>query len=305
MRHRILLVLGAAACARGGVADPDGAPGAIDARDTIDSDPAAPDAPPGGPADAAPPAPDATPGTPDAAPPMVGPHLLLTEVSLAPNEGELIEIKNPTAGTIDLTNYYVTDAPTYFRLPAGTHTVDTTDFLARFPAGASIPAGGVVTIAVGSAAAFQTNYGVAPTFAITGGTMIVQPPAATYNLTNGGEPVVLFRWDGASDLVTDVDIVVAGTPSAGNALVAKSAMALDGPDLDVTPTAYATDAMTIPNKSAPAAGNSTKRLMPETAYEVQLGTGNGVGGDDETSENTAVTWDGSGYTASTPGATPF
>ena len=304
MRHWVPLLLGAAACARGGVTDPDGPAGAIDARD-VDADPDEPDGPIGDPADAAPPAPDAPPGTPDAAPPMFGVHLLLTEISLAPTPGELIEIKNPTSGTIDLTNYYVTDAPTYFRLPAGTQTVDTFDFIARFPAGSSIPAGGVITIAVDTAASFQTNYAVAPTFAITGGTMIVIPPAGTYNLTNGGEPVVLFRWDGASDLVTDVDIVIAGTPTAGNALLAKTAMALDGPDPDVTPTAYATDAMTIPNKSAPGSGSSTKRLMIETGYELQLGTGNGVGGDDETSENTAVTWDGSMYSASTPGATPF
>jgi hypothetical protein len=62
--------------------------------------------------------------------------------------------------------------------------------------------------------------------------------------------------------------------------------------------------MTIPNKPAPASARSAKRLVLEIGNETQAGTGNGVGGDDETSENTAITWDTT-YTVPTPGATPL
>jgi hypothetical protein len=75
----------------------------------------------------------ATDASPDAAlPPSNAAPLLLTELSLAPNGGELIEILNPTAGTVTLTNYYLSDVPTYFRPPAG-QTVVSGDFIVRFP----------------------------------------------------------------------------------------------------------------------------------------------------------------------------
>ena len=48
---------------------------------------------------------------------------------------------------------------------------------------------------------------------------------------------------------------------------------------------------------------STKRILAETGHETQAGTGNGLGGDDETSEDTRMTWD-STFTAATPGAAP-
>src|SRR5262245_65413827 len=36
-------------------------------------------------------------------------HLLITEFVVAPTNGEFIEIFNPTAGSIDLSHYYLTD----------------------------------------------------------------------------------------------------------------------------------------------------------------------------------------------------
>ena len=37
-------------------------------------------------------------------------HLLMTEIVVTPTEGEFVEIHNPTASAIDLTDYYFTDA---------------------------------------------------------------------------------------------------------------------------------------------------------------------------------------------------
>jgi len=231
--------------------------------------------------------------------------LLLTEIVLAPSNGELIEIANPNASAVDLSTYYLSDAGVYFRIPGGAPVLDTADFIAKFPAGASIPGKGVITVSLDTAANFTTAYpGVTPTFALTGGSMTTVASNGVASLTNGGELVVLFRWDGATDLVRDVDIVLAGVPSVANALVDKSGVTLDGPDADVTTTAYKTDARTLgAQATAPASGKSTKRTALESGYEMQSGAGNGLTGDDETSENTAMTWD-STFTPPTPGTIP-
>jgi hypothetical protein len=112
----------------------------------------------------------------------------------------------------------------------------------------------------------------------------------------------LFYWDGTSDLVRDVDMLLVGTPTSGNLLADKSGYAQDGPDAGAASTAYATDARTLAAQpSAPGDGESTKRIAPE-AGETHSG-GNGLTGDDETSEDIATSWDSS-YTAPTPGVVP-
>ncbi len=245
-----------------------------------------------------------TDGASPDAPPAAVAALVLTEIALAPNSSELIELYNPTAAPVALRNYYLTDVPTYFRLPAAGQTVEASDFIARFPAAATIPAGGVVTVALDTAANFTAATGTAPTYSVASGTMeLVAGSAPT--LTNAGEPVVLFYWDGTSDRVTDVDIMLAGAPTAANLLVNKSGLAVDGPDLDTVAVAYANDAHTMPAQSAaPGSGLSTKRVARESAAtETQLG-GNGVLGQDETSEQTQTTWDTGAFSALTPGSVP-
>lgn len=257
-------------------------------------------------------APDAgpTPGSdaPTTPPPGDGPpapqtpaKLLLTEVVLAPSTGELVEIANPGTTAIDLSTYYLSDSGSYFRVPAGSPTVDSTDFIVKFPAGAQIPAHGVITVAIDTAANFTAAYGTAPTYALA--TMTPVASSGVPSLTNAGEIVVLFSWDGASDTVRDVDMLLAGVPTAGNGIVDKSGVVIDGPDADTTGTAYKPDARTLaPQASTPASGKSTKRLAQEGAFQ-SSGAGNGVTGGDETSEDTAQTWD-STFSLPTPGAVP-
>ncbi|MBK9030163.1 MAG: lamin tail domain-containing protein [Myxococcales bacterium] len=323
MRTRLSVVV-LAACASGSTEQPVDA-ARVDAvvhdgaePDGAEADAAGPDAAPpdAATADAAvvdarlvdAPAIDAIPlDAPVDGPPPVVTSLLLAEVVLAPTGGEFVEIVNPTTAAVDLSNYHLSDAPQYFRLPAGVAAVaaDTTDFVARFPAGASIPAGGVITVALDTAANFTIAYPtIAPTYSLASGTMTVLTAGAGATLTNAGEPIVLFFWDGASDKVTDVDIMVAGTPTATNALANKSGVAIDGPDADALTGTYAADANTIPSQTAPASGRSTKRLALESAaVETQTG-GNGVAGHDETSEQTNTTWDTTAYSVPTPGAVP-
>jgi hypothetical protein len=234
-------------------------------------------------------------------PPPASATLMFTEVSLAPASGEFVEIANPTSQAVDLSSYYLTDSGNYFRLPAGA-TVDSSDFIVKFPAGASIAAGSTITVALDTAANFQAAFGVAPSFSIASGTMTTVVASGTPTLTNSGELVVLFQWDGTADLVRDVDLLLVGVPAGANGLVDKSAQAIDGPDADTTASTYGTDARTItPQAASPGAGLSTKRIQRETSFQ---STGpNGLAGDDETSENTAMTWDTT-FTAPTPNALP-
>lgn len=300
-RPRTLLTLvWLAGCASGRMATPDGEP--ADDSDAPASTPAdgGPDA-----SGAAVDAPAALPDAPPDAPPAAtSTSLLLTEVVMQPVEAEFIEIVNPTAQTISLATYYLADTGTYFRLPAGV-TPASTDFLVKFPPGASIGPGAVVTVALGTIANFQATYGgVAPTFSIGSGTMqLLQTPGGA-TITNAGELVVLFTWDGTSDRVRDVDLVLVGAPTAANGILNKSGVAIDGPDADTTPTAYGTDAVSMPAQNAtPGMNLSTKRIARESGFELQAGTGNGLTGDDETSEATGTTWD-SAFSTPTPGAVP-
>jgi hypothetical protein len=286
VQHRVLLVIALGGCARGSLvqSDPDASNSPIDAPagTPVDAPGQMVDAPSGG---------------------ALAP-LLLTEVVLQLSVGEFVEIANPNAQPVDLSTYYLSDAGNYFRIPGGPPVVDPADFIARFPAGSSIPGKGVITVALDTTAAFTATYGAAPTFALSGGTMTVVASNGVPGLTNTGELVALFRWDGTSDLVKDVDIVLAGVPTAGNGLVDKSGVTLDGPDADVTSTAYKTDARTLTAQpTAPASGKSTKRTALEAGHETQSGAGNGLTGDDETSENTAMTWDTT-FTNPTPGTIP-
>ncbi|MBA3499771.1 MAG: lamin tail domain-containing protein [Myxococcota bacterium] len=233
--------------------------------------------------------------------------LLVTEVVLSPNEGEFIEIFNASGQSVDLTNFFVSDHGNYFRLPAGTPTIDNGDFIARFPAGASIPAKGVVTVALATAAEFTATYGIAPSFSLADGTLTVVTVNGVGGLTSGGELAALFFWDGASDLVDDADLILAGSPSAMNAILDKSGLQQDGPDADNTPSAYTIDARTITvQMGTPMGGLSTKRIAFETGNETEAGTGNGIDGDDETSENSRMTWDSSAtpFSTPTPGIVP-
>jgi hypothetical protein len=286
--RRLVVLLAVGACARGGLAQgdqPDAATVHGDAPKVIDGPEQEPhiDAPAGGAVAA----------------------LLLTEVVLAPSTGEFIEIANPGNEPVDLSSYYLADGGSYFRLPGGVPAVDATDFIARFPAAATIAPGAVITVALDTAANFTLAYpGVTPTYSLAGGTMTTVVASGVPSLTNAGEVVILFQWDGQADLVHDVDLVLAGVPTAANALVNKNGVAVDGPDADATASTYATDARTLAvQASAPAAGKSTKRIALEIGHETQTGSGNGITGDDETSEDVSATWDTT-FTPPTPGVVP-
>lgn len=237
-------------------------------------------------------------------------HLLLTEIGSTPPE--FIEIFNPKAIDVDLTSYYLSDYNEYWKLPghvAGTSPIAPadSDFLVKFPAGSRIRAGGVIVVAI-DGDAFQVAF-AAPDFTIfvpfssvPQMTVMVTSGNPQPSITNTGEMVALFEWDGASDTVKDVDLVVTGTGLlTSNAPVAK--VPVDGPDGDSSATPYLADVLTIGEMTGSATnGQSYKRIALEGAQEIATG-GNGITGHDETSENERMTWD-NGTSNPTPGVVP-
>lgn len=179
----------------------------------------------------------------------------------------------------------------------------------------------VITIATREAA-YRTAYGAAtyaldlnadnaPTRAFPSrivDTDLADLPTIT-NSGGDGEFIILFYWDGASDNVKDVDIVMAGISVTGSSNAMQNKMPVDGPDADTTRTPYKPDnGLFGGGMSAPdGASTSYKRRKLETGLETQDGMGNGINGDDETSEQFKASWDGDSaqmHSAPTPGVVP-
>lgn len=252
-------------------------------------------------------------------------HLIITEFVISPTAGEFVEIYNPTSETINLSNYYLTDATFagggtyYYNIVTGANAGGGTfgDFNARFPEGATIAPGEHQTIAMVGNGFFNT-YGVQPTYELFEDgpaaddipDMREATPGSIANqggLTNDGEVLVLYYWDGASDLVQDVDYVVWGDKAEA---VDKTGVSIDGPDADSTPSSYLPDTpiaqqfvVNTENDADPNPhndGSSAQRKLNVEDLENWTG-GNGITGHNETSENTS--WMGGIWSINAP-ATP-
>jgi hypothetical protein len=263
--------------------------------------------------------------------------VLLSEICPGPGSqatsAEFIELFNATGATTDLSDYYLTDYTDnpnngnfHWKLPTGENFgpaggVSSYDFLVRFPAGTTLTSGQVITVAV-DAEGFKAAYGSDPTFCmrnkgtttaeqmltwdgVAPGTAFTAAPVHNNaSLTGpgssaiaGGEMVALFSWDGASDLIADVDLVNYGGSSSTNTAVNKSpnqpAQAPGAPDVrvdsltdaDATESVFnddSTDLFQFDHR-APN-GTSISRADFTEGAEIKTG-GNGITGNDETSED--------------------
>ncbi len=254
-------------------------------------------------------------------------HLVLTEFAVTPTDAEFIEIFNPTTEVVDLTDYYLSDFvlssdPTqnYWRLVDGTLVPEAgfdTDFLARFPAGATILPGQTIVVSLhddtvftefwaGGGRTVPVDFEMVQDGAADGVPDMVDPGPATIGqrliqanagLSNAREVVVLFHWDGVSDLVQDVDIVQWGNagPVFNTISPVKTGVQVDGPDADATPTAYLADSpaaeqdLASTGDSANDVGLTVSRVDFDEGLEPLAG-GNGLTGHNETGENYSATW---------------
>ncbi len=236
--------------------------------------------------------------------PVGGNHLLIDEVSAEPTTAEFIEIFNPSNEAVSLGDVYLSDNATYHTITDGTWDPVTdnpgTDWIAQFPAGSSIAAGGRIVVAGRNATA--EALGVCPDYSWAqafdcGGELMEEPVDGGFpdptdgvgHLSDSREMVVLFRWSGnAGDPVEDLDYVTWGAEFEEGTRVDKTGV--DG---------YVAD--TAPASQRPATEADQETSISRCAAEsdeTQSG-GNGVDGHDETSENLGASFE---QTTKTPGA---
>jgi hypothetical protein len=118
---------------------------------------------------------------------------------------------------------------------------------------------------------------------------------ASAGLSNAREVIVLFFWDGSSDLVQDVDIVQWSNAGSDFFTVSpnKTGVTVDGPDADDVPTPYLPDTAPLDQDLAAFGahdfGFTVTRVDFAEGAETSAG-GNGIAGHDETSEDYSQTW---------------
>ncbi len=225
-------------------------------------------------------------------------HLLISEVAVVPTLGEFVEIYNPTLQTVDLSDVYLADRNDYYLVTQGSVSTGASDFVARFPPGATVASQSFVVVSVETATDFNSTYGTLPDFDFEasdlGAPAMLGDIGGTAGLTNSGEMLMLFGWSGVGDLVTDIDYVIWGNTTNGSD---KTGVTVGtSPYLNDTPLSsqsfIATEETT---------GESLHRCDTAEATETQSG-GNGSSGHDETSENCAVAWKRDAIAS--PGAAP-
>jgi hypothetical protein len=269
-------------------------------------------------------APLVAPAVPSAAAAPLAPanHLVIsqfvvkTRVPYATFGSPFVAITNPTAVDLDLSHVYLTDAtlmPSTLYSNLALNSPATAppgggsggDFHAKFPDGYVLPAGATVAVALAGSTQYQAAYGRLPDFELyedeyyvpdTVSELVAAFPGAVNGVGLGGgtnvpalsdvsESLVLYSWDGHSDLVQDLDYVMWG--SSTTVRVDKSGRTVGASTyLNDTPVALQTPAAA----AGPTFGHALRRLAGfDEGTETATG-GNGIGGHDETSENLSANW---------------
>jgi len=228
-------------------------------------------------------------------------HIVFTEVVITPSDGEYVEITNPTPSAIDLSNYYLTDgtdvssAKFYYNLPSGSNywSGSSSDFICSFPDNYSIPAGASIKISLRDSDSYQNTYGVLADLSLEDDMLdavesVSTIGSASRKLDNSSESLVLFYWDGSSEVVKDIDYLLWGDNS----------FAIDKSDI----SGYEPDTP-VGSQSFMPFHVTEQKLMRLTnsdeGSENQAG-GNGITGHDETSEPLSETWTVVSLTSSKP-----
>ncbi|NTV83447.1 MAG: lamin tail domain-containing protein [Bacteroidales bacterium] len=208
-------------------------------------------------------------------------HPLISEIQVSPESQEFIEIFNPNPFSLSLDNYYLTDYNTYYQLVNSVFSTASGDFLVKFPAGTTIDSAGVLVMVVdGSVFSGTADFELKSNSALPDMTPLYL--GSSVSLSNQ-EMVMMFFWDGQSDLVSDIDYAGWGSTSS---LTDKSGISIDGPDPDTTPSIYLNDTPVTFQQyfpTAPITGQSMARISVSENGET-VWNGNGIQGHDETSE---------------------
>ena len=220
-------------------------------------------------------------------------HVIFTEVVLTPSDGEYVEISNPTESAVDLTNYYLTDGTDgtllryYYKLASEGNfywSEASTDFICRFPSGYTLAPGAAIKISLRDNSAYESVYGQTPDISLDDDMLSVSEESDTKGnpgspkLHNSSETLILFYWDGSSELVKDVDYLIWGS----------NYFAINKTNvLEYLPDTFG------PNQSLmPVHGENEKLVRLDKSSEggETQANSNGITGHDETSEPLADTW---------------
>ena len=225
-------------------------------------------------------------------------HIIFTQITITPDEAEVIAIHNPTNDIIDLSDYYLSDAITtgkyYYNLPAGNNywSGSSSDFIARFP-DIDINPGQTLTISIEDASIFNSYYTYDPDLTLTDDMLDVVDGQSTIgpsaSLADNYESLVLFYWDGSSSIVQDVDYFYWGI-SGGLDLHGIDKTGVPG-YLNDTPITTQSNYILeeIPDEGFSYVRKSTNE-NGESGPSNNI-TGNGITGHDETSEVFNQSWE--------------
>lgn len=223
-------------------------------------------------------------------------HLIFSRIVLTPDEAEMVAITNPTNISIDLSNYYLTDATKsssnqyYYKLPDSTDywSGDFKDFITRFPEGLTIEPGDTLTLGLHNSEMFSNYWDYQPDItlfenmlnAIEGETTIGFGEISLNQniLHDNSECLILFYWDQSSSVIQDVDYFLWGGTNYG---VNKTDIVGYQPDTPLEQQSYI---------RYHGEDSSFVHVNVEETGENDT-SGNGITGHDETSEDFLLSWE--------------
>ncbi len=215
----------------------------------------------------------------------------------------MVAITNPTGESIDLSNYYLTDATDspdfYYNLPSGVNywSGNVFDFICRFP-NLSIEPNSTITIGLNTSTEFQEYYNFSPDFALGDGDLLnaisgentIGIGSENENagvLADSRETLILFYWDGESPMVQDVDYFLWNDSNYDDSTPEEHPMAINKEGVEE----YLPDTPIEQQSFIRHHGEDSSfvRVSYEETGESETG-GNGITGHDETSEDFLQSW---------------
>ena len=154
-------------------------------------------------------------------------HIIFNKIVTSPDQAELVSIYNPTDSSIDLSDYYLSDAESanthYYNLPNGNSfwSASPNDFIVRFPENTMIESNETIIIALSSQAIFSNYYddyySDVTVFYLHDDMLDAHSQqntiGASANLYDSYESLILFKWDeNPNSLIEDVDYFYWGNP---------------------------------------------------------------------------------------------
>ncbi|HZO17207.1 MAG TPA: DUF4215 domain-containing protein [Polyangiaceae bacterium] len=220
-------------------------------------------------------------------------HLLISEVVFDEDVAEYVEIHNPNDWSVSLDDHFLADYANYYLYTTGVLPVSP-QVLLGFPPDSIIDPRGFVVVSLENANSFEMVYGTLPDYDMVGAMVpAMEGGDQAGKIGNDTAMIMLFRWDGASDLVTDVDYLLYGT----------IASAADKSGVTVGSSSYLDDTAPRMQSPAPKVGKNVALYRCDTAEETEVDSGgNGVDGHDETSEQSSEAF--AKATEPTPGMAP-